>query len=309
MYLVVALVLIPLGVVILLQSSRLMQTNQYGYDKACNVGAEGAPNKTVDCIYPIKVPRATSGNVFLYYGMNNFFQNELRFSRSRSVDQLRGISNPDTGECKPCDLKSCKFDEFNISAPLGGDKYEKLTPCGLPALSNFNDTFKLCYDISCERAINSSSSGIAWAADRETLFRPNDANSVEANQLITSESFMVWMRLAPYNNWIKLNQRILEPLENRTYYLRIGSSYPVESFNGEKFVYLTETTWFGGPNPQLAIACIIVGSLALALAALYGVRSFYAPELEIPPETDVPWNDTAKDGSAEVNAALIRMQS
>eukprot|EP00171_Calliarthron_tuberculosum_P007957 IDg7957t1 len=292
MYLVVALVLIPLGVVIYTQSLRLMSTPLLRYDNLTNCVAENSTQSS--CVVRIDIPRATRANrVFFYYGIINFYQNGRRYARSRSVDQLRGKINKKEIEdtCKPIDSRRNGTDS--------------IVPCGLTAQSFFNDTFELCHDDRCTRTINVTNKNIAWAVDRKTLFKPSPSFDEKTNERITSEEFMVWMRIAPYRTWKKLHRRIQEPLQNRTYFMKVESNYPVQSFDGQKFVYLVETTWFGGPNVFLGLSCIVVGGASLLLAVMYIVRSRFAPEPKIPPESECPWNDDIKE-EADTDAAVRR---
>lgn len=278
MYALVAVIFIPLGIVVLVQSSRLMSTPRLRYDMAerCDVGEMSNSTTFRTCLIAVDIPKNTTGSVFLYYGLVNFYQNARNYVKSRSDKQLRGRS----GFTDVSNLEQCE----PLIENANGDA---LVPCGLIAQSRFNDTFELCSNRECTSLVPISGEGISWDIDRKKRFLASDERTPEQNALITSEDFMVWMRLAPYRNWQKLYRRVNANLEARTYYIRIVASYPVKSFSGEKFVYLAETTWFGGPNHFLGIAYIVVGCIALILAITLGVRSKFAPEPPIPPETEV----------------------
>lgn len=78
------------------------------------------------------------------------------------------------------------------------------------------------------------------------------------------------MRLAAYGTFRKLYWVITEDLQAGVdYTVRIDASFPVESFGGEKFFVIAETRWFGGKNNFLAYAYLVVGGLALVLAAAF----------------------------------------
>ncbi len=299
MYLTMSIVLIPIGVVIYTQSAGLMETKLLRYDDNARCSAEAILNGTRNsdnktCLVHVDIPKNTTGNVFLYYGMVNFYQNKFRYARSRSYDQIRGV-NVNNDNLKA----SCKPDE-NLSAP-----------CGLAARSQFNDTFTLCKDPSCDAAsrVNVSEDNIAWAVDRNELYKSSARNTDQQNTQITSQDFMVWMRLSPYRTWFKLYRIIEEPLEAKRYYMRIDSYFPVESFDGQKFFYFAETTWFGGPNRFLGLACIVVGSVSLLFAIIYSIRSRFAPEPPLPPESKDPWLDNSSDSISNKVGNLARGNS
>lgn len=67
--------------------------------------------------------------VFVYYELDNFYQNHRRYVKSRSDRQLRGdvVSESQLSDCEP-KLKD-------------GDKF--LWPCGLIAHSFFNGLFNI----------------------------------------------------------------------------------------------------------------------------------------------------------------------
>lgn len=299
MYLVMSIVLIPLGVIIFSQSAGLMQTKLLRYDDQSQCSAEAILNDTRNgsknaCLIHVDIPKATTGNVFLYYGMVNFYQNKFRYARSRSYNQLRGL----TSSQKKL-VASCKPDK-NLTAP-----------CGLSARTQFNDTFTLCKDAPCNATnlVNVTSKNIAWDVDRNVIFRNSSRNTPEQNAQITSEDFMVWMRLSPYRTWFKLYRRIEEPLQAKRYYMLVDSYFPVKSFNGQKFFYLAETTWFGGPNRFLGLASVAVGSISLLLAIIYSIRSRFAPDPPLPPESKEPWLDNSTDSISNNGGNLTRGNS
>lgn len=271
----------------------LLETDLMRYDGKPKCSAEARINSTMqnagippdnECVIRFNITKKTTGPVYVYYGLVNFYQNSRRYARSRSVSQLRGSNPASTEECKPLN-------------ETRGPANDPITPCGLTAVSFFNDTFELCNDKPCTSAslVNATTKNIAWQVDRETLFRASDNNTDAENERITDEHFMVWMRLSPYRTWFKLYKKILEPLEPSIYYMKIESKYPVKEFGGQKFFYLAETTWFGGPNRFLGLSSIIIGGLSLLLSIVYGIGSRFAPEVELPPETQVPWTDSSTD--------------
>ena len=283
MYLLVALILIPIGVVIYIQSTRLMETPRYRYDQFSECERESG------CIMRVKIPRNTTGKVFMYYGITNFYQNLRRYVKLRSWKQLRGERDASTLGCK-CSSSICEHDHIDKRTNTA------FTPCGLAAQSRFNDSFELCYDEVCNTRLRTTKNNTAWQIDRDFHFQASSQNTQEENDIITNEEFMVWMRLAPYNTFHKLYRRILDPLENDTYYVKVKSRYPVDSFDGQKFIYFAFVLLLVG----VGIICI-----SLALALLYGVRSRLSPDIAnlIPPETEVLLYGTVQANSADYSGA------
>ncbi|CAN8075197.1 unnamed protein product [Agarophyton chilense] len=280
MYFIVAAVFLPLGAIMFIQSSRMESTSRFRYDNRgeCNIGPNSTKEVEGTCTVGFNITREVKAPAYFYYGLVNFYQNARTYVTSRSDEQLRGANNPDTGTCEPLE-----------KAPGSN---EVLVPCGLVADSQFNDTFKMCFDPNCEREVQWDSSGIAWEVDRESRFLGNNESySDEQNERIRSEDFMVWMRLAAYRNWKKLHRIIRTDLEPGTYFVQINSRFPVSSFEGEKFFFISETTWFGGPNRAISIAYIAVGGVALVLAIAILLRSRITPDLDLPPETTVDLGD------------------
>lgn len=273
MYFIVSFILIPLGAVILVTSSKLYSSQRIRYDNidSCNVGVNSSLSQIRTCDIKLEINDTLTGPVYFYYGIVNFYQNARTYVTSRSDEQLRGVSNPSVSDCDP----------------LIKNESGVIVPCGLTANSRFNDTFRLCASETCADEIFLNKSGIAWPIDRKKRFLGSDNYTAVQNNIIRDEDFMVWMRLSAYRSWKKLYRIIDENLSPGIYTVRIAASYPVESFDGEKFFYLSQTTWFGGPNMALGLAYIIIGSITLILAVLFLIRSRMATELDLPPETTV----------------------
>lgn len=263
LYTLVGAAFIPIGVAILLANRKMTETPQFRYDnlEQCNVGPLNADGTVRTCTVALRLDRDVKAPAYMYYGLVNFFQNQRNYIKSRSAEQLRGDFEPGTTNIDECDPK--------VRGPDG----EELLPCGLTAFSVFNDTFRLCRDAACNNEVGTTKDGIAWDVDVNKRFQAGPAANGytdEINREITDLDFIVWMRLAAYGTFRKLYYVITEDLQAGVdYTVRINASYPVESFGGEKFFVIAETRWFGGKNNFLAYAYLVVGGLALVLAAAF----------------------------------------
>ncbi|XP_071377943.1 cell cycle control protein 50A-like isoform X2 [Centroberyx affinis] len=228
-------------------------------------------------------------NVFMYYGLSNFYQNHRRYVKSRDDSQLNGdrssLKNP-SKECEP----------YRTSDGL------PIAPCGAIANSLFNDTLELYYiDANGSRtAIPLVKKGIAWWTDKHVKFRNPGGNNnnltaafqgtskpvnwrkpvyeldpldVDNNGFI-NEDFIVWMRTAALPTFRKL-YRIIQKKASMTptlpsgkYVLEVTYNYPVRSFEGRKRMILSTISWMGGKNPFLGIAYITVGSVCFFLGVV-----------------------------------------
>ncbi|CDF35800.1 unnamed protein product [Chondrus crispus] len=273
MYLIVCVVFIPLGVIVFVKSSNMVATARLRYDNvgACSIGpgpfadAESAPEG--NCVIAVDIDRNVTAPAYFYYGLVNFYQNARTYVTSRDALQLRGDDRSESqveDNCKPL-----------VTLPNGSLR----NPCGLIANSQFNDTFDFCTDEQCNDQLTLNSTNIAWRVDREKRFT--------SEQVRGKEDLMVWMRVSPYRNWKKLYSRIENNIQAGRYYVRATSRFPVEGFEGEKFFYIAETTWFGGANKLLGLAYIVVGGVALVLSLVFIVASRKTPDLDLPPETTV----------------------
>lgn len=116
-----------------------------------------------------------------------------------------------------------------------------------------------------------SDKGIAWPQDKKYKYNlPSDTSNVWLN--VTEERFMVWMRASATPTFRKLWGRIDEDLPAGNYTTNILSSWPTDTFGGEKSIVFTQTNAFGGKNIFLASCYIIVGGLCMIAAIVFLVR-------------------------------------
>ncbi|XP_030574562.1 cell cycle control protein 50A-like [Archocentrus centrarchus] len=294
-FFVIGLIFIPIGIGLYVTSNNIREfeidytgesSNSPCYSCAKNV----TWNSTEPCFCTVNftLARPFESNVFMYYGLSNFYQNHRRYVKSRDDRQLNGdpssLRNP-SKECEP----------YRTSGDL------PIAPCGAIANSLFNDSLVLYYIDSnnSQSEVPLVKKGIAWWTDKHVKFKNPGGNSnltaafqgtakpvnwrkpvyeldpsdPENNGFI-NEDFIVWMRTAALPTFRKLYRIIQKKpgatptLPSGNYVLHITYNYPVLSFDGRKRMILSTISWMGGKNPFLGIAYITVGSICFFLGVV-----------------------------------------
>lgn len=205
------------------------------------------------CTLNFTLDEAFERDVYIYYGLTNFYQNHRRYVRSRDDKQLLGkLDLRPSGDCNP-------YGYVEVNGNL-----LPIVPCGAIANSIFNDTFTLKYK-DFKRSSHSFSpikltrTGIAWATDKSSKFRnppkmdlfsdfappPNWNKRVEEldlkdpnNNGLQNEALMVWMRTAALPSFRKLYARVNHTVQDDyksslprgDYQVTIDYHYPGELF-------------------------------------------------------------------------------
>uniref|UniRef100_A0A6I8NU19 Cell cycle control protein n=1 Tax=Ornithorhynchus anatinus TaxID=9258 RepID=A0A6I8NU19_ORNAN len=290
-FFVIGLIFIPIGIGIFVTSNNIREI-EIDYtgteaDSPCNKCLSW--NQTTSCICNINftLEQSFEGNVFMYYGLSNFYQNHRRYVKSRDDSQLNGDNSSLTNPSKECE-------------PYRRNEDKAIAPCGAIANSMFNDTLELLrIDNDTMSPIPLNKRGIAWWTDKNVKFRnPSGAtHNLSAlfkdttkpvnwpkpvymldrdpdNNGFINEDFIVWMRTAALPTFRKLYRLIekkngLQPtLPAGQYSLKVTYNYPVHSFDGRKRMILSTVSWMGGKNPFLGIAYITVGSICFFLGVV-----------------------------------------
>ena len=362
-FVVIGIAFVPIGAVLLAASDSVVEEKiQYGGAKVDGIKDDiitiGA-NKILTL-----TPKADmKGPVYVYYELENFYQNHRRYVKSRTDGQLRAqlgadfdtekaaektFGEPSWAEKVQSSLSTCepmvlpsdeKFPKPDCTYGEGNCKV--LWPCGLIASSFFNDVFIPEGDLvksvvssgKCEQRTGKAwcEKGIAWKSDVDTKFK-NPAgwgdpkmwkmdntsiykwlhqrypvfNNLTNNSLFTegveNEHFIVWMRTAGLPTFRKLYAIIgadngpdkvtLE--KGKDVKIQVHSQFDVDSFSGKKRLVMSTVSWLGGKNNFLGIAYIVVGSISLLLAAMFGAKHIISPR-KLGDTTYLVWQDKNKN--------------
>lgn len=292
-FFVIGIIFIPIGIGIFVTSNNIREyeIDYTGIDPSspCNKCLNVSWNSTpCVCVINFTLNYAFESNVFMYYGLSNFYQNHRRYVKSRDDSQLNGDKNSLTNPSKECD-------------PYRVNQNKPIAPCGAIANSMFNDTLTLYRIVNgTEKDITLTKNGIAWWTDKNVKFRNPSGNGSDTlkdifkdttkpinwqkpvyeldptnpdNNGFVNEDFIVWMRTAALPTFRKL-YRLIEKnekpfaLEPGNYSLKVEYNYPVLSFDGRKRMILSTISWMGGKNPFLGIAYITVGSICFFLGVV-----------------------------------------
>ncbi|XP_068454921.1 cell cycle control protein 50A-like [Clinocottus analis] len=294
-FFIIGLLFIPVGIGLFVTSNNIreFEIDYTGVDVSspcfnCSQTFRWNSSRPCTCTVPFYLEQPYESNVYVYYGLSNFYQNHRRYVKSRDDSQLNGnmksLMEP-SKECKPY--------AYHNNKPIA--------PCGAIANSMFNDTLELFYNDpnGTKVQIPLNTTGIAWWTDKHVKFgnpggdnanltavfqgtskpvnwrRPVfELDSDPDNNGFVNEDFIVWMRTAALPTFRKLyriigkKNNMAATLPRGNYTLEVVYNYPVRSFEGRKRMILSTVSWMGGKNPFLGIAYITVGSVCFFLGVV-----------------------------------------
>ena len=206
--------------------------------------------------------------IMVYYELDGFYQNHRRYMKSKSINQLKGISNDEEDEIN-CD-PFVKNEDMEVYTSIDEDRNkldpnEIAIPCGLMAKSFFNDNFEFEID-DVELPVDEEN--IALEFDKKNY---KNINKSKQWHDMEDEHFIVWMRPAGLPKFRKLWGRINKDLK-KGQVLNIyisGNNYNADAYNASKAVILSTVNHFGGKNMFLGISYIVIGGICLILSVVF----------------------------------------
>jgi hypothetical protein len=159
---VFGIIFLGLGILLYVMSDQIREEVVGSYDDTPQCSKlYGTCNVTLNITEKIVAP------VYVYYQLDNFYQNHRRYVKSRSFAQLQGtyltVDKLKT-DCDPIVTNENLGPQYkayaNGQAFTADDLKLPAMPCGLVAKSFFNDTFKFFKKSGQEVIINDK--GIAW---------------------------------------------------------------------------------------------------------------------------------------------------
>ncbi|KAI4300041.1 hypothetical protein L6164_033460 [Bauhinia variegata] len=291
-FLLMGFIFIPVGLVTLRASINVVEiverydiecvpeefrTNKVGYIKDSSISK--------NCTRFLKVQKPMRAPIYIYYQLDNYYQNHRRYVKSRSDQQLlHGLEYNDTSSCKPV--------ESSNGLPI--------VPCGLIAWSFFNDTYRFSRGTS-ELKVNRKN--IAWKSDCDHKFGKHvypfnfqNGTLIGGGKLDPSvslsdqEDLIVWMRTAALPSFRKLYGKIEEDLDtDDVIVVKLKNNYNTYSFGGKKKLVLSTSSWLGGKNDFLGLANIFVGTFCILISILFLLLHIKNPR-SYADTTDVSWN-------------------
>ncbi|XP_033002502.1 cell cycle control protein 50C-like [Lacerta agilis] len=292
-FFIISLFCLVMGIVLLLAATGVKEI-KINYSELCSHCSKLRENssnweKECLCITNFTLQESMQGDVFMYYGLHNFYQNHRRYVLSRSDAQLLGRkANIQNSNCVP-------FATYENGTPIA--------PCGAIANSMFNDTIQLFYYPASVKAVRVPllKQGNAWWTDKNVKFHNPAAHNLSSafdgtarphywqkpvylldeenqeNNGYTNEDFIIWMRVSAFSTFKNLYCRVSHTrqfangLPAGMYGLQISYNFPVSKFKGEKQVVFSTVTWSGGRNPFLGIAYTVTGAATLLASCIITV--------------------------------------
>mmetsp|Transcript_417 Transcript_417/g.389 ORF Transcript_417/g.389 Transcript_417/m.389 type:complete len:169 (+) Transcript_417:565-1071(+) len=158
--------------------------------------------------------------------------------------------------------------EFSETGETLGED-DPAIPCGLIAYTYFQDEFVL--KDSDGETIDITEEGIAWESDiKEERFKNIDLDKQWLD--VESERFMVWMKLAGYNEFKKLWGIIKQDLPAGEYTITVTNKFDHEAYDSNKKIIVSTVNDLGGRNVLLSACYLVSAVIALSIVIVIRIK-------------------------------------
>lgn len=176
--LTLAILTLVLGIILLPSGTTLLDDANDVYEKKITYDSGGgslcaisSSNQGLECQVQFEFDETVDSPVYLYYELENYFQNHRRYLSSRSIGQLQGEDLAESAVKLDC-------------TPLYLNGSDLLNPCGLIANSFFNDVFTVYSSSGVGVTLNET--GIALPEDKDVLF--DQVSGFQSTELTSAEA-------------------------------------------------------------------------------------------------------------------------
>lgn len=268
-------------------------TLEYG---SCSTWANGDAKKSgysykdQNCTIEFTLEKEIPGRLYLYYQLDNYYQNYRKYVTSMSYPQIKGSNTVDFSALKTCH-------------PLVNASTHIFYPCGTLPETNFLDDIDLkIHNKNGEPVYSFSSDSIDLRCDREQFKVPKYADnstiipgawrskfksknwdkmsySDQVKFIANDPHLHVWMRTAPFPSFRKLYGIGTGDggLPAGTYRISVQEWSFLEKYDVKKSLFLTNLSPLGVKNYVLAIAYIVMGSILILTAILLFIIHWMHP--------------------------------
>ncbi|WUR03427.1 CDC50-like protein [Vairimorpha necatrix] len=191
----------------------------------------------------IYLPKST---VYFYIQIDNFYQSNLKYSKSISYDQLKGERDTNSSMTSPLDYKNGKV----------------YYPAGILPNTFLQDKFTI-------KNLEINQKDISYKSMRKKIKKSGyERNEVipppswrrykKIPDLYKNQRFINWIYTAPFYSFRKL-WGVIKVEKEGVYELEIESRFPY----GNKKVFFSESSWVGTKNYFLSYLLIIMGTIGI----------------------------------------------
>lgn len=180
------------------------------------------------------------------------------------------------------------MDESDISWPSDRKKYSQ--PDGFASKKVSSSVTAANSTVCTQNGLNSACQLYTDSSTNEKYlyYYPDDANTqylyeaypgiISPIDGVNDKHFQVWMRPAALPNFRKLYGKIDGDFKaGDRISFNIVANYEVASFDSSKSIVISTIGEFGGQNPYLGVAYIVVGALSLLFGFLFMAKQVLAP--------------------------------